>query len=260
MARIDQATLEQATFAAREEGIDREPERLIRWAGDLLGENLMMSTAFGKSGMCILHMVKDVCPELPVYFIDTGFHFKETLEFLDELRDLWKVNLVARKPALFGVEFVKKFGDNLYETDPDLCCHKNKVEPFRELFGEEGEYQAWIAGVRRDQSSTRAQAEGIELMGGNLVKIQPLAFWTKDLVDEYTKKHDLPQHPLFSMGYNSIGGEPCTSACGDSDDERAGRWAGKAKTECGLHTFWHSKENQPQEGGDDAEEEAEKPS
>ena len=139
MTRIDQATLEKAAFAAREEGIDREPGRLIRWAPDLLGEHLMMSTAFGKSGMCILHMVKDVCPELPVYFIDTGFPFKAPLTFLDELRELWGVNLVARKPTLFGVEFVKKFGEKLYETDPDLCCHKNKVEPFRELFGEEGE-------------------------------------------------------------------------------------------------------------------------
>ncbi len=242
MDRIDAKILEPAVTKARDEGVDRDAARLLQWAHGLFGEGLMMSTAFGKSGMCLLHMVKDVCPGLPVYFLDTGFHFRETLEFLETLRDTWNVDIIPKRPRIFGVEFVRKFGENLHETDPDLCCHNNKVEPFRELFGADGCYQAWIAGVRRDQSSTRAQAEGIELMEDGLVKIQPLAYWPRERVEEYLEAHQIPLHPLLSQGYPSIGCEPCTRPATDPDNERSGRWAGKAKTECGLHTFWKKKD------------------
>jgi phosphoadenosine phosphosulfate reductase len=247
MDRIDATTLEPAVAKARDEGVDRDAERLLEWAFELFGEGLMMSTAFGKSGMCILHMAKDLCPGLPIYFLDTGFHFRETLDFLDTLRETWNVHIVAKRPKIFGIEFVRKFGEKLYETDPDLCCHNNKVEPFRELFGEDGAYQAWIAGVRRDQSSTRAQAEGIELMEGGLVKIQPLVYWTRDRVEEYLEEHKIPLHPLLSQGYPSVGCEPCTRPATDPNDERSGRWAGKAKTECGLHTFWKKKDSEAEE-------------
>jgi phosphoadenosine phosphosulfate reductase len=160
------------------------------------------------------------------------------MTYLETLRSNWGVDILVHRPRVFGVEFVQSFGDKLYERDPDLCCHKNKVEPMAELIGEHGRYQGWITGVRRDQASTRAQAETIELLEGNLIKVQPLAHWTRSDVDAYIDRHSIPMHPLFSQGYASIGCAPCTRPTGDSSDERAGRWAGKAKTECGLHTFW----------------------
>jgi len=229
----------EAARQALADGTGDEPRRLLRWAHGLLGERLMMSTGFGKSGMAILHMVKDELPEVPVYFIDTGFHFPETLEYLERLRESWKVRIVVQRPRVYGVEFVRRFGEKLYERDPDLCCHKNKVEPFRELFGRDGRYQGWITGVRRDQSSSRSDAEPIEVVEDDLLKVQPLAHWTRKEVEEYIARHSIPLHPFFSDGYTSIGCAPCTARNReDPANERAGRWAGKAKTECGLHTFW----------------------
>lgn len=242
MDRLDAGTVHEAVEAARNKGIDEDVGDLVEWAHELLGERLMMTTAFGKSGMVIMHAVKERKLPIPIFFLDTGFHFRETLDFLNRLKSDWNINLVARKPEIHGIDFVRKFGEKLHDRDPDLCCQKNKVEPMRDLFGEEGRYQAWITGVRRDQSSTRAQAESIELLEDNLIKVQPLAHWSRDRVEEYLTKHDVPLHPLFSEGYASIGCEPCTRPTGDSKDERAGRWAGKAKTECGLQTFWKKKQ------------------
>jgi len=252
VSRIDAQTLQQAVEAVRASGADRDTRELLAWAWELFGSQLMMSTAFGKSGMVILHMVKDVCPQVPVYFLDTGFHFPETLQFLADLRERWDVNIIAKRPTVFGVEFVEKYGEKPYETDPDLCCHNNKVEPFRDLFGDTGQYQAWIAGVRRDQSSTRAAAETIELMEGGLVKVQPLAQWTRDTVEEYLAEHEIPLHPLFAKGYPSIGCEPCTRPATDPNDERSGRWVNKAKTECGLHTFWKKAGKTPPQAAEPA--------
>ena len=192
-----------------------------------------MSTAFGKSGMCILHVIRELKIPLPVYFVDTGFHFPETLEFVETLRNEWQVNLLLQRPKLYKIDFIQKHGDKLYETDPDFCCQKNKVEPFAELIQR---YRGWITGVRRDQVATRAQAETIEILEGDKLKFQPLAFWTRDEVETYIKENEIPLHPLFSKGYTSIGCAPCTRPNADGKNERAGRWAGKAKTECGLHT------------------------
>ena len=230
--------LEQAAAAARESGLDRDARKVIPWAYDLLGDGLMMSTAFGKSGMCILHIVSELELPIPIYFIDTGFHFEETMRFVNTLRDRWRINLLVERPELYGIDFIRRHGENLYETDPDFCCQKNKVEPFSNLIKR---YQGWITGVRRDQSSTRATAETIEILEGGKLKVQPLAYWTLMDVNAYVTENRIPLHPLFSQGYTSIGCAPCTQPNTDPADERAGRWSGKAKTECGLHTYWKKK-------------------
>jgi phosphoadenosine phosphosulfate reductase len=235
MALIEPEALAREVESARARGIDRDAREVIRWAHQVLGDGLMMTTAFGKSGMVILHMVRDIVPDLPIYFLDTSFHFPETMAFGEKLRDDWKVNLIFQKPAIYGEAFRAKYGENLYETDPDLCCHKNKVEPQRDLLER---YQGWIAGVRKDQASTRANAEGIEVLEGGKLKVQPLAHWGRVQVEAYIKEHAIPLHPLFSSGYTSIGCAPCTQPSSDASNERAGRWMGKGKTECGLHTFW----------------------
>ena len=117
----------------------------------LLGDALMMSTAFQKNGMVILHLLREIAPRIPVFFLDTGFHFPETLEFTEKLRREWQVNIILKRPKLYGEDFKRVHGPELYRTDPDLCCHKNKVEPFEEILQE---YQGWIAGVRRDQGAS----------------------------------------------------------------------------------------------------------
>jgi len=231
---IDQDVLSREVDSARARGIDKDARKLIQWAHDLLGDGLMMTTSFQKSGMIMLHMVKDLVPHLPVYFLNTGFHFKESLEFAERIRREWNVNVVLKKPKLFGEAFAAEHG-KLYETNPDLCCHLNKVEPQRELLEK---YQGWIAEVRRDQSTAGSGAERIEVLEGAKLKVQPLANWPRARVQAYLQEHKVPVHPLFDQGFPSIGCEPCTQPCHDPSNERAGRWMGKGKTECGLHTFW----------------------
>ena len=238
MDRVGVETLRHEADEARARGVDRQPADLMRWALDLLGSRLMMSTAFGKGGMCLLNMMREIAPGLPIYFLDTGFHFAETLQFVDTLREKWGIQLILKRPRLFGASFEKAHGAKLYETNPDLCCHLNKVEPFEEILKE---YQGWITAVRRDQGSTRAQAESIEILEGGMIKIQPLVHWTRADVEEYIEKHDIPLHPLFSEGYTSIGCAPCTRPATDAGDERSGRWVGLAKRECGLHTSWKAR-------------------
>ncbi len=231
--------IREAVAAARANGTDQDASTLIQWAYDLLGGGLMMSTAFGKSGMCIMFIIKELGLDLPIYFVDTGFHFRASLDFADRLRDEWGLHLRLKRPQLYGDAFKQKHGEKLYETDPDLCCQKNKVEPFAELLQD---HRGWITGVRRDQSSSRKAAEPIEVLEGDKLKVQPLAFWTRVQVDTFIAQNKVPLHPLFASGYTSIGCEPCTRPNSDVNDERAGRWAGKAKTECGLHTYWKKKE------------------
>jgi phosphoadenosine phosphosulfate reductase len=231
---IDEAALTNEVEDARRRGIDRDARQVIRWAHDLLGDGLMMTTSFQKSGMIILHLVRDIVPDLPVFFLDTGFHFQETLDFAERIRRDWSINLILQRPKLFGEAFHAQHG-KLYEKNPDLCCHLNKVEPQKELLEK---YQGWIAGVRRDQATTRGTAESLEILEGAKLKVQPLARWSRPEVDEYLKSNAIPMHPLFDLGYPSIGCQPCTQPCNDPSNERAGRWMGKAKTECGLHTFW----------------------
>lgn len=254
MALKDRATLEQAVVEATAREISGDTRELLKWAYDLLGDNLMMSTAFGKSGMVLLHFVKDLIPGLPIYFLDTGFHFQETIDYANLLKRDWGLNLHFHRPKLYGDSFKEKYGEKLYETNPDLCCHKNKVEPFAELLDQ---HQGWIAGIRRDQSASRAEAEALEVLETNKLKIQPLVMWTRSRVEDYIADHDIPLHPLFSKGYRSIGCAPCTQAV-TGDDERAGRWAGKEKTECGLHLFWKGKEDEeaPPKGGESPDSQA----
>ena len=241
--RLDRAVLEREAGEALASGLEKDPPRLLKFAHDLLGERLMMSTAFGKTGMVILHMIQEIGIELPVYFIDTGFHFPETMTYIGTLEDKWGIKIHLQRPTIYGDEFKARFGEKLYESNPDLCCHKNKVEPFAALLDD---YQGWITGIRRDQSPTRAQAEGLEVLETNQLKVQPLVLWTRKECDDYLEKHSVPLHPLFAQGYPSIGCAPCTRPSSDPDNERSGRWAGKGKTECGLHLF--RKKSTPKDG------------
>ncbi len=240
MALITLSDLEEAVDGARRKGIDRDAGQLIRWAYGLLGNQLMMTTSFQKGGMVLLHLVRECAPALPVFFIDTGHHFPETVDFADRIRRSWGINLIVEKPRPRDTFFSDPDG-TLHETNRDLCCHLNKVLPSRAIVGR---HQGWITAIRRDQASTRAHADTLEVFDGGKLKVQPLALWSRERVNAYVRDHEVPVHPLHARGYPSIGCAPCTRPCSDPGNERAGRWAGQ-KLECGIHTFTKGRTGAP---------------
>jgi phosphoadenosine phosphosulfate reductase len=176
-------------------------------------------------------MISRACPGLPVLFLDTGFHFPETIAFRDQLVASLGLNLRVLHCRIEREAFMRCYG-TLYRSDPDLCCFLNKVEPLaRALAGQ----KAWIAGIRRDQTAVRRGARVFELGDDLVYRISPLAAWSGEQVADYIRAHGLPVHPLTSQGYASIGCKPCTRAVAPGADPRAGRWADSAKTECGIH-------------------------
>ncbi len=213
----------------------KPPIEIIRWAWETYGERLMTTTAFGYSGMAMLHMLSKVAPDVPIYFINTGYHFSQTIEFRDFCRDRLGMNIIDLTPETPREKFESIHGDDLMRRDPDKCCAHNKVAPMTRLLAER-RYDGWLAALRRDQAKTR---EGVRIIeprtASGIVKVHPLAEWTKAQVWHYINQNKVPTHPLHEEGFMSIGCAPCTRPVGLGEDERDGRWAGKTKTECGIH-------------------------
>ncbi|MGD8456166.1 MAG: phosphoadenylyl-sulfate reductase [Anaerolineales bacterium] len=211
------------------------PQQIIEWAVETFWPDVAMSSSFQTHSVPLLHMVSQIKPEMRILFLDTGFHFPETLEFKENLRKSWGLNIVDLHPKIERKEIESRFGKDLFQRDPDLCCFIHKVEPLAEALRG---LRAWITGIRQGQTAQRAQASALQLHPNGLVKVNPLLPWTREEVWEYIKEHDLPLHPLYSQGYLSIGCAPCTQPVNSGEDERAGRWIGSNKTECGLHTVF----------------------
>ena len=220
-----------AALNARFESAD--PLDILAWAADRYKPRLVATSSFQTQSVALLHLISRACPDVPVIFLDTGYHFPETLAYRDQLVQDFGLTLRITRSGMNRAEFVKQYGDALYRRDPDLCCYINKVEPMQRALAD---LDAWITGIRRDQTANRANAQPVELMPDGRVKVNPLVAWTRRDLWAYIDRHDLPSHPLFSQGYLSVGCAPCTVPVTDGDDERAGRWAGSGKTECGLHT------------------------
>jgi phosphoadenosine phosphosulfate reductase len=217
-------------------------ESIVSWAAREFSPDLAMSTSFGVESAVLLHLVTQIHPSIPVLFTNTGFHFKETLEHRDRLVKRLNLNLRELKPEIPTEEFLAKNG-RLYERDPDSCCAQNKIAPFEKALKD---YKAWITGIRHNQADTRKSSHFVENYRDKLVKVNPLLNWTSKMFWDYAKKYELPYHPLWEKGYLSIGCSPecCTRPVKLGEDPRAGRWAGKNKIECGLHTFLKSEEQQ----------------
>ena len=180
----------------------------------------------------LLHMVAEIERSIPVLFLDTGMLFGQTLDYRKQLADrLGLTDVRDLRPAFRDLVATDPSG-TLWKTDTDACCNLRKVVPLDRALGG---FDAWITGRKRFQSSTRARLSVIEQAGGK-TKVNPLANWTKADLDTYVAEHDLPLHPLVQFGYPSIGCWPCTRAVEQGQDERAGRWAGSGKIECGIHT------------------------
>ena len=214
------------------------PQEILWWASETI-DPLAVATSFQASGLVILHMLQQVHPNLPVLFLDTNFHFPETMEFRTQITEMWNLNLVDIKGEHGSAERQAEiYGPELYRRDPNKCCEINKVLPLQRALEN---YDGWISGLRRDQSPLRSETPVIEAQmlpsGNEILKIHPLARWSRDDVMGYLAKHDIPTHPLFEKGFTSIGCWPCTRAIKAGEAERDGRWDGSGKTECGIHLF-----------------------
>jgi phosphoadenosine phosphosulfate reductase len=192
-----------------------------------------ISCSFQPGGVALLHLMGKQRRSVPVLFVDTGYHFQETLEFKDRVAEMWGLDLRSIR-ADQSTEAQQEYLGPLYRTNPDQCCEDRKTGP---LFAALDEYDVWMTGLRRDQTDSRRDIRVVErrlLPSGRVVtKVNPIADWTAAELEAYTAIHEIPVHPLMDQGYPSIGCAPCTA--GATDGSRAGRWSG-AKIECGLHT------------------------
>jgi phosphoadenosine phosphosulfate reductase len=211
-----------------------EPPEIIRWAAERFGPRLTMATAFGPEGCLIIHWLAQVAPQTHVFNLETGYQFPETLALRDRLARRYGIEVVLERPATTVEEYERLHGGPLYRTEPNRCCGDRKLAVIRRVLTS---FDAWMSGIRRDQSADRKVAPIVGWDGKfGVVKVSPLANWTKAQVWDLILKEDVPYNPLHDRGYVSIGCAPCTRAILDGEDERAGRWSGTAKTECGLHS------------------------
>jgi phosphoadenosine phosphosulfate reductase len=211
---------------------------ILRWAVDTFGSKLTMATAFGPEGCAILHMLGHVDPEhrVRVFNLDTGYQFAETLELRERIAERYGIEVEYVRADQTVAEFEAANGGPVYPTEPDRCCFERKIVPLRRAV--QG-YDAWISSIRADQSSDRAKADVVGWDAKfDLVKINPLLRWSRRDVWAFVVANKVPYNPLHDRGFPSIGCWPCTRPVAEGEaDERAGRWAGQAKTECGLHSL-----------------------
>jgi phosphoadenosine phosphosulfate reductase len=211
------------------------PQDILQWAAKHYGSRLTMATAFGPEGMVLIHMLAEVARQTPIFNLDTGYQFPETLAMVDRVRQRYGIEVALQRHELSVAEYEQLHGGPLYKSNPDRCCFDRKLRVLRDAV--RGKH-AWLSAIRRDQSPDRSRSP---IVGWDrkfqLVKISPLANWTKQQVWDFITRHDIPYNPLHDQGYSSIGCQPCTRAILFGEDERAGRWSGSAKTECGLHTL-----------------------
>jgi len=207
-------------------------EEVLRWANDEFGDRLCLTCSWQKQSSVLVHLVSELGLGIDVIELDTHLFFKETYETREALVARYGLNLI--RPEIITVaEQHNQEGPNLWESDPDRCCHIRKVEP---LIRALDPYDAWISGIRRDQSPSRANARKVERSERYGVwNIQPLADWDEERVWSYIVANDIPYNPLHEAGYRSIGCIPCTRPIRPDEEERAGRWAGSDKLECGIH-------------------------
>ncbi|MGW6241421.1 phosphoadenylyl-sulfate reductase [Streptomyces sp. NPDC055094] len=210
---------------------DASALEILTWAVDTFSERFCVTSSMEDA--VVAHLASRVRPGVDVVFLDTGYHFPETLGTRDAVDAVMDVRVITLTPHRTVAEQDAEHGPRLHDRDPDLCCALRKVAPLEEGLTA---YDAWATGLRRDESPSRA---GTPVVGWDekrgKVKVSPIARWTQDDVDAYVAEHGVLTNPLLMDGYASVGCAPCTRRVLEGEDPRAGRWAGRAKTECGLH-------------------------
>jgi phosphoadenosine phosphosulfate reductase len=210
---------------------DATAEEILSWAGRTFGDRLAVASSMADT--VLVDLAARNAPGVHVLFLDTGYHFPETIGTRDAVAATYPITLVTVTPEQTVAEQDHWYGPQLYARDPDRCCALRKIAPLDAALAR---YDAWVTGLRRDESPTRADTPVIGWDDRHdMVKISPLAGWTTDDVAEYAARHGVLQNPLLADGYLSIGCRPCTTRVEPGADPRSGRWAGRVKTECGLH-------------------------
>lgn len=211
------------------------PQEILQWAVEQYAPRFTMATAFGPEGMTIIHMLAEVAPETPIFNLETGYQFKETLELRERVKQRYGIEVEFKYPEQTVAAYEATHGGPLYNSDSNRCCFDRKIKVLQKAACG---MHAWASAIRRDQSPDRAKTP---IVGWDkkfqLVKISPLANWSKSDVWKLISDQDIPYNPLHDQGYTSIGCAPCTRAVLFGEDERAGRWSGTQKTECGLHSL-----------------------
>ncbi|WP_436777491.1 phosphoadenylyl-sulfate reductase [Yinghuangia sp. YIM S09857] len=223
--------LEQIALTAGRELENASAEEILGWASETFGTRWAVTSSMEDA--VVAHLASRVQPGIDVVFLDTGYHFVETIGTRDAVAAVYPVNVITLTPRQTVAEQDAEYGPRLHDRDPDLCCALRKVAPLQSSL--DG-YDAWATGLRRDDSPERADTPVVGWDAGKRkVKISPIARWDQDQVDAYILEHGVLTNPLLMDGYASIGCEPCTRRVAPGEDPRAGRWAGRAKTECGIH-------------------------
>jgi phosphoadenosine phosphosulfate reductase len=206
-------------------------EEIIRWATDTFGDRICVTSSM--TDAVIIHLASSVKPGIDVVFLDTGYHFAETIGTRDAVQAVYPVTLVNVTPSRTVAEQDAELGPRLFGRNPDLCCYLRKVEPLERTLKN---YDAWISGVRREETTARRSTRPVEWdERREMVKVNPIVGWTSQMVDDYIADNGVLVNPLVYDGYPSIGCATCTLRVEPGADPRSGRWAGTGKTECGIH-------------------------
>ncbi len=206
---------------------------VLGWGFEHFHPHIAIASSFGLEDVVLIDIAASIRPALSIFTLDTDFLFPETYELIERVQARYGIVVERIRPPLSPSEQAASHGASLWQRDPDLCCQIRKVEPLQRKLAT---LKAWVTGIRREQSPTRAHAQKIEWDAKfGLVKLNPLADWTTPQVWDYVRNRDLPYNPLHDRGYPSIGCTHCTRPVQPGEDPRAGRWAGFGKTECGLH-------------------------
>jgi len=217
---------------------------ILGWAWETFGARAGIGTSFQGAGLVMIHQAIQKNLRFPVFTLDTGLLFPETLELKQRLESFFEIKIESVVPDLTVEQQAEAQGPELWLRQPDLCCTIRKVLPLQSKLAD---LDCWITGLRKDQSSNRAQVGILEVYvfdqntGTEIVKLNPMANWSREAVWDYIKKQNIPYNPLHDQGYRSIGCRPCTQKSAAGENERAGRWIGFNKVECGIHTFLSKK-------------------
>jgi phosphoadenosine phosphosulfate reductase len=224
--------LRELADAAEARFADRPAAEVLAWAGQTFGPGLVLASSMADTHL--VHLAQTVVPGIDVLFLETGYHFPETIGTRDAVAAVYDVNLISITARQTVAEQDAQYGARLHDRDPERCCALRKVEPLERGLSP---YTAWVNGMRRVDAPTRKDIRTVDFDAKRgMVKISPIAGWTDEDVREYVEKHGVLVNPLFEDGYTSIGCAPCTRRTAPGEDPRSGRWAGFSKTECGLHT------------------------
>lgn len=213
---------------------------ILRWGWETYGERAAIGTSFQGAGLVAMHTAYTHGFRFPVFTLDTGLLFPETLELKARIEALLGIQIESLVPEQTVDEQAAELGPELWNRKPDLCCTMRKVMPLQKKLAD---LDVWITGLRRQQSEGRQQTQIVELYkfdvlrDRDILKLNPMANWSRDEVQKYLKEHNIPANALTARGYRSIGCMPCTRPTAEGDSERAGRWTGFDKSECGIHTF-----------------------